>query len=178
MLQSLKNTEEQEKHWFAIRTKPHQEQIAQTNLDQQGLIAYLPLVQKIIKHARKKERVARPLFPGYLFVHLSESEQQWETISSTRGTVGPVRFGDSIPIVPDWVIDSFQSLENEQHLLDPKKILEKRLVPGSKVSLELNGHKEIQGIFHCFKGKDRAVILLDLLNRQVKTITHCSNILT
>lgn len=169
--------DENEKQWFAIKTKPNQELVAQANYEQQGFQVYLPLILKIRKHARKKELVARPLFPGYLFIHLSPDEQRWETISSTRGAVGPVRFGDAMPTpVPDWVIDSLRSLEDEKHLLQPKKILEKKLVPGSKVSVTLSGHKEIEGIFHCFQGKDRAVILLDLLNRQVKTVTSCSNI--
>ncbi len=168
--------EKERKQWFVIKSKPHQELTAKRNYGLQGIETYLPLIETTRSHARKKEIVAKPLFPGYLFVHLDSHEQKWETISSTKGAVGPVRFGNTIPVVSDWIIESLHCLENEQHVLQPKKILEKKLVPGSRVSVTLSGKNEIEGIFQCFHGKDRAVILLDLLNRQIKTVTNCSNI--
>jgi len=172
----LNKKHESEKQWFVIKAKPHKELLAKTNFEQQGFQVYLPLIEKIRRHARKTETIVKPFFPGYLFIHLSVAEQRWETISSTRGAVGPVRFGDSIPAVPDKVIDSFRSLEDEKNLLQPKKILEQKLVPGSKVSIILSGQNEIEGVFHCYHGKDRAVILLDFLDRQIKTVASCANI--
>jgi len=168
---------EKERQWFTIKTRPQQEFLARANYQQQKMEVYLPLVQKLVKHARKKKLVERPFFPGYLFIHLAPDERYWETISSTRGAVGPVHFGDDIPVVPDGVIEALWALEDEHHFLQPKKILEKKLVPGSKVSVTLANHQEVEGIFHCYEGKDRAVVLLDLLNRQVRTVTSCTNLL-
>jgi len=172
----LSDEHEIERQWFAIKARPHKELLARANFEQQGFHVYLPLIEKIRRHARKTETIAKPFFPGYLFIHLSEAEQRWETISSTRGAVGPVRFGDSIPAVPDQIIESFRSLEDKNHLLQPKKILEQKLFPGSKVSIIFSGYKAIEGVFHCYHGKDRAIILLDFLDRQVKTVASCSNI--
>jgi len=126
------------KQWFVIKTKPHKELFAKSNFERQNIDVYLPVVPKIIKHARKKQHVLKPFFPGYLFVHLSPDEQRWETISSTRGATDPVSFGASIPPVADWVIESLRTLEDERNILQPGKILEKKLVAGSKVSVILS----------------------------------------
>ena len=137
----------------------------------------LPVIEKTIKHARKRQKVSRPFFPGYLFIHLSPSDQSWAKVSSTKGVSSLVRFGNTVPQVPSWVIDSLKSLEDDRQVLQPRKILDKKLIPGAKVSVVLPEQKAVEGIFQCFQGKDRAVVLLDILSRQVKTVTPCSTIL-
>ena len=50
-----------------MRAKPHQEQVAVANYRNQGLAVYLPLMRTVRTHARRREEVLRPVFPGYLF---------------------------------------------------------------------------------------------------------------
>ena len=76
--------------WFAIRTKPRQEEIAKMHYMRQSFSVYSPKIQSIRRHARKTEQVMRPLFPGYIFLHLTDQEQDWTKIGSTIGAIGPV----------------------------------------------------------------------------------------
>ena len=44
-------------------------------------------------------------FPGYLFLNLTHEEKNWVKISSTSGSIGPVRFGDIYPTISDKFIE-------------------------------------------------------------------------
>ena len=157
------------KSWYAIRTKPRQEEIAKLNFEKQNFITYLPKVKTTIRHARKITNAARPLFPGYLFLQLSTPETYLTSLSSTYGAIGPVRFGDYIPPVPDWIIEEIKKREDEKGLVslfDPKRL---NLKKGDKVKVKLNHYDELEGIFYAQRGQDRAIILLNILKNQVKT---------
>jgi hypothetical protein len=79
------------KEWFAIRTKPQQEQIAKLHYERQGYVVYLPMMRVIVRHARRTEEKLKPFFPGYLFLRLALPERNWvAAISSIRGVLGPI----------------------------------------------------------------------------------------
>lgn len=155
--------------WYAIRTKPNKENVAAFNFQNQGYETYLPRISKIIRHARQASTVQRPLFPGYLFIHLSPAaECQWHSITSTYGTIGPVKFGDQYPVVPDQVIDRLHALENRKGFIDTTSF-EKTYKPGQKIRLIADELEGLEGIFYAQSGSDRSLILLDFLGRTVKT---------
>ncbi len=156
------------REWFAVRTKPHQEFVAQYNFQRQNFHSYLPKIVKTVKHARKIRKVTRPYFPGYLFLYLSPSEQDWNKISSTKGSLGPVKFGDHYPAVPDLVIEELVSRENENGHI-PLDIQAMGFHTGQKVLITTTEFDNIQGLFLEMKDEQRAIILLNMLQRQVKT---------
>ena len=61
-------------NWYAVQTQPNRENVAVANLERQGFDVWMPLCERIIRHARQARRVRRPLFPGYLFINLDISE--------------------------------------------------------------------------------------------------------
>ncbi|MCF6290567.1 MAG: transcriptional activator RfaH [Desulfobacterales bacterium] len=155
------------REWFAIRVKPHKEQIARTQFERQGFTVYLPKTLKTRRHARRVEQVERPFFPGYLFLHLAPEERRWPTIGGTIGAIGPVRFGDQYPPVPAWLIENLQAREDEQGYISTRELERSFLKPGSKVKIVYGELAGVEGIFREIRGQDRAVILLDMLRRQV-----------
>lgn len=71
--------------WYLLKAKYRAEVRAQDNLESQGFEAYCPLIQE------KSCRI--PLFPGYLFIRLSEKDiPSYHKIRSTRGILQIVRF--------------------------------------------------------------------------------------
>ena len=136
----------------------------------QGFIFYLPVVQGMRRHARKTDMVLRPLFPGYIFLHLSPEERDWTAIGSTIGAIGPVRFNDYFPSVPDWVITGIKARENDKGCIPLRSFGDKMLKAGSRVTVAM-GDKEIEGIFMNFRDEDRVVVLLDILQRQLPVVT-------
>ena len=55
-------------NWFAVYTKPRQEQVALENLERQGFRCFLPMA--VNPYQRRSQRMPRiePLFPRYLFL--------------------------------------------------------------------------------------------------------------
>ena len=162
--------QEIKRKWFAIRTKPRQEEIAKMHYMRQGFVVYSPKIQSIRRHARKTEQVMKPLFPGYIFLHLRDEEQDWTSIGSTIGSIGPVRFNDYYPPLPDWVIAGIQARENDNGCIPLKSLSDSMFKSGSRVTVVM-GDKEIDGIFLNFKDEDRVVVLLDILQRQLPVVT-------
>jgi len=154
--------------WFAIRTKPHEEQLARLNYQQQGYEVYLPLFRATVRHARRTKEVFKPFFPGYLFLYLAPEERDWIAIASTRGALGPVHFGDQYIPVPDWVIEGLQHQEESPGVLSPAKALAKQFPVGSVMAVELGDGVVTEGTIFSFDGGKNVIVLLDLLQRRVK----------
>ena len=166
---------EVKKKWFAVQTKPRQEELATMHFIRQGFAVYSPKVQKIRRHARRTEKVLRPLFPGYVFLHLSSEEENWIAISSTIGAIGPVHFNEYFPTVPDWAIEEIKARENDQGYIPLQPLGETKLKSGSQVIVSL-GDKEIDGAFLNFKDEDRVVVLLNILQRQLPVVAPLSKL--
>jgi len=107
--------------WAVVNTQPHRERMALENLVRQAFKAYCPLVRRRIRHARRAHDVLRPLFPSYLFVHLSPQTQRWRPIMSTFGVRMLVRFGEQLAFVPDDFIQELKSHEINGGIVYPAK---------------------------------------------------------
>ena len=85
--------------WFACQTHPQSERWAAANLRQAGYLTYLPLyttrVRDRVLHTLIHE-VERPLFTGYLFVQLAET-QPWTPIWHTPGVARMLGSGQRKP---------------------------------------------------------------------------------
>jgi len=155
------------RRWFAIRTKPRREFYARKNLIQQGYETYLPVVKRLISHARKKSIEPRPFFAGYLFIHVDPDQCNWPAVNSTYGVLCAVRFGDVYPPVPDGLIAELRRREDPSGLisLDPIKMVPYK--PGDKVFVR-RGEGLIDAIFQGMTAEDRALVLIELLKRQIR----------
>src|SRR3546814_54129 len=91
--------------WHAVQTKPVQEDKASMTLRRQGYGVYLPKYARLRRHARRVERVARPLFSGYLFVAVDAGRQGWRAINSTLGVARLVAAADAPVAVPEAVTE-------------------------------------------------------------------------
>ncbi len=172
-----KNTEkkpfqglDEDREWFAIQVLTLKEHVAKVNFENQGFEVFLPQVRAIRRHARRVESVKKAFFPGYLFLHLAPYERQWHTVSSTRGVIRPVRFGEYYPPVPDWVIEELHSIEDINGLIILDEIYSEKFKQGDKVKVSMITSLEQTGVFKGLHGNDRALILLDILQREVATI--------
>lgn len=160
------------RQWFTVQTHSMKEQIAKVNFVNQGFNVYFPQVKVIRRHARRVDLTRKAFFPGYLFIHLAPSECQWQSIASTRGSIRPVRFGEYYPPVPDWVIVELRSREDENGLI----ILDEteKFKTGDRVKVSLLANIEQTGVFQALHGNERALILLDILQEQAKTVVPLS----
>ncbi|AGI26629.1 transcription/translation regulatory transformer protein RfaH [Pseudomonas sp. MT3] len=139
--------------WYLIQTKPHQELRAEENLTRQGFACYRPVVGQGAR--------PQPLFPGYLFIHLDQQHDNWFPIRSTRGVARIVSFGPQpLPVADELVEDIRQRLRAM-----PERPAS-RFQQGQAVRLHCAGDCEVEAIFLCDDGAERALILLNLLQRE------------
>lgn len=156
------------RQWFAVRCKPRQEFVARHEFERQGFEVYLPQEMKLIRHARKMKKMPRPFFSGYLFLHLEPAECRWTAVRSTLGATEAVHFGSHYPPVQDAVIHALKGLEDGDGYIcrgmDPVSPFE----PGERVVIGDGQFSGIDGLFVCRSGEERAMVLLNMLQGQVK----------
>ena len=70
--------------WYLLYSKPRQEGVAVENLKRQGYETYLPLVRTRRRRQGQYVSLVEPMFPRYLFIHLSDQTDNWGPIRSTR----------------------------------------------------------------------------------------------
>lgn len=156
--------------WYVAKTHPSAENKALFHLKRQGFETYLPRYLRRISHARRISWQPRPLFPTYLFVTTSTTQQRWRAINSTVG-IAHVICDDRGPIpVPPGIVDDIRNSEDERGL-----ILTGRRVPfekGAEVQIMAGAFADHIGRFECTTDDERVVILLDLMGRQVRAQVH------
>ncbi len=153
------------KSWFLVYTKPRQEQTAEHQLSRQGYPVYLPMTQRSRKRGSRRVPVIEPLFPRYLFIHLDATRDDWGPIRSTVGVSALVRFGKEAASVPDALIDVLRARESASGLHD---WAETEFRPGQPVRVVEGVLLGYEGIFVAANGRQRVVVLLDILGRTVR----------
>jgi transcriptional antiterminator RfaH len=152
--------------WCAVYTQLHGETKALEHLSRQGYCAYLPRYRTLVKHARRRQVVLRPLFPRYLFAGIDYPSMRWRPILSTLGVADVVRAGDEPAPVPSEVVAAIREREragnfdrlNHQHSL--------RL--GEFVRVTTGAFEDMVGRLIELRDQDRVVVLLELLGRTVR----------
>lgn len=154
--------------WYAVQTKPNQEDKAAFNLRRQGYGVYLPKYRRMRRHARKTERVARPLFSGYLFVAIDAGRQGWRAINSTLGVARLVSAADAPIGVPTAVIDGLRARECEDGCvrLEPQLHLKR----GDTVRVDEGPFESFLGLYEGLTEGERALVLVDFLGRKVRAL--------
>jgi transcriptional antiterminator RfaH len=143
------------RNWYLIKTKPRQENVAIKNLENQKYVTYCPTVTINNKHV--------VLFPGYIFIHLDNKNENWSPIRSTKGVVNFVRFGLNFAKVPDTVIEFIKA--NQLISIEKLKNLNK-FKPGDKVQIIDGVFKNCIAIFKSSKPDERVILLMNLLGQQ------------
>ena len=149
--------------WFAVVTKPRQEQIAVENLQRQGYECYLPMAENPYQRRTADQRIVEPLFPRYLFICADAHHQTLAPVRSTRGVVSLVRFGVELAVVPESVIKALRSRMHEETGLiqiDPIPVEQ-----GDTVKVFDGPLAGVSGIVKEKKGENRALLLMELMGR-------------
>ena len=155
-------------HWYAIHSKPRQEERALDNLQRQGFEAWLPMltVEKVLRG--KLANVTEPMFSRYLFIRLDTKQTNWSPIRSTLGVSRLVSFGNRPAVVADELIQALQTV--------PQRAPERLFQPGQTIKIVSGPLKGIEGIFQQADGEHRAMVLIDLLNKQHRVTTQMQDL--
>ncbi|WP_372972642.1 transcription/translation regulatory transformer protein RfaH [Marinobacter sp.] len=145
--------------WYAIQHKPAQGDRALENLQNQDARCFYPKVTVERIRAGKRATRLEPLFPGYLFINIDESDPLWGKLRSTRGVLRVVGFGGKPVPVPDEVIE---------YIHDGLTAVEEQggLKKGEKVRIQEGPFRGVEGIFQAYEGEERAIVLISFMQKQ------------
>jgi transcriptional antiterminator RfaH len=163
-----------EKSWYLVYSKPRQETVARENLGRQGYETYLPLIRKASRRLGRRITAIAPMFPRYLFIRLDTQTDNWGPIRSTLGVVSIVRFGYLPAQVPDGLVGALRSREDAQGV-QPAPTAD-QIKPGSRVRVAQGSFIGYEGVFVAKTGKERVVVLLDIMGKTARTALDSDSI--
>jgi transcriptional antiterminator RfaH len=153
------------KNWYVIHALPNQEFRAKLNLKRQNYFVYLPQYLGTRKHARKVEKILKPLFPQYLFIQLDLLHENISSINSTFGVNKIVALGDDPSIIPNVVIKNLMDKEDNKGNLDC--IANFRFKIGENVKIEDGVLKGNNAVFMGINENQRVSVLLSMMGRKL-----------
>lgn len=146
-------------NWYVIQCKGGESFRAAENLGNQEYEVFHPVLEVARKRRGKLTTISEPMFPYYLFIRLDQIVSNWRPIRSTRGVLRLLTFGDTPIPVSDDLIETLRSQPHHKHGIHSY------FSPGDKVTITDGPFKNLQAIFKCTKGEERAIVLLNMLHR-------------
>lgn len=145
--------------WYALQLKPAQGDRALANLQNQDIACFFPKITVERIKAGKRSKKLEPLFPGYLFVNLEQTDPMWAKLRSTRGVLKIVSFANKPAAISNEVI---------QHIKDSLDSVAEQggIKPGQAVQLNEGPFEGINAIFQAYDGEERAIVLINFMQKQ------------
>ena len=145
--------------WYALQHKPAQGDRALAHLQNQDIACFYPKITVEKIKAGKRTKKLEPLFPGYLFVNLEQTDPIWSKLRSTRGVIRVVSFANKPAPISDGV---------SQHIKDSLDSVAEQggIKPGQAVQLNEGPFEGISAIFQAYDGEERAIVLISFMQKQ------------
>ena len=103
--------------WFVVQTKPGNEERVKTNLLNQEIESYLPMLKVLQYSGGKMVPRVRPLFPNYLFAKL-DVDIHYYKVKWTRG-VNKILGGRNGPIpISERVVETIRERAGRDNLIE------------------------------------------------------------
>lgn len=160
--------------WIVVNTQAQRERLAAEHIANQGFEVYCPFFKRRIKHARRVQDVLRPLFPGYIFVAVDPSREQWRPLMSTVGVRSVLRNGERPGILDERFIAALRSREVAGAISKPAEPYR----VGDQVRLTGGAFDGLVAEIVRLDDADRLTVLLGLLNGKVRVSVPPENVTT
>lgn len=96
--------------WYAIQTRSRHEKVVAQQLQNQGIVTFLPISSELREWSDRQKLVELPLFPGYAFVKLVYAPDERLRVLRTEGVVNFVGTAGQGISIPDKQIEHVQAL--------------------------------------------------------------------
>lgn len=150
--------------WYVATTAPNRESLAQARLEHLGFPAFLPLIAREVRHARRVEVVQRPMFPRYVFLRFDAAADPWRRAYGTRC----VRIFGATPErpspLPPGVVEGWQAEGLDKPIT--RDIAPDLIAAGATVSLTAGPFADHRGVCLWDDGQ-RVRVLLSLMGAEV-----------
>jgi transcription antitermination factor NusG len=149
--------------WYAVTTKSRQEKVAVSMLDYLEVPNFLPLLNEERRWTDRKQMVAMPLFPGYVFVRIATSCDFQLRVLKVPGVVDFVRArGGPLPI-PDKEIEDVRVVLSRGVGCSPYPFLQ----AGDHVRVVRGPLAGIEGTLIRSGSQSKLVISIEMIQRSI-----------
>jgi transcription antitermination factor NusG len=153
------------RNWYAIRSKPRQEDAVWKQIISQGFDVFYPRLR--VHPVNPRSRKIKPYFPGYLFVLADIEEAGQSVFQWMPHTVGLVSFGGEPAVVPDHLIQAIQRRVDEINAAGGELL--ESLKPGDVVWINEGPFHGYEAIFdERLPGSERVRVLIEFLGNRRK----------
>jgi transcriptional antiterminator RfaH len=149
--------------WYVIQTKPGNEHRVETNLSNQEIEVFLPLLETFQHSSGKMIQKIKPLFPNYLFAKI-DIDVHYYKVKWTRGVSKILGNGDGPISISGKVVETIKERTGKDNLVK----LEERLEEGTLVQFTAGPFKDLMGVFDKKMSDGKRVrVLLSLIGVDV-----------
>ena len=160
--------------WYAVQCLAHRESTATVHLRNQDFTVFLPRRRKTRRHARKLDVVLAPFFPGYLFVSLDLTRDQWRSVNGTCGVGHLVMQGDAPLPAPVGVVETIRDACDELGIL---KSQGDGLECGQSVRILTGAFADLMGQIDRLDDSGRVRVLLDIMGGRIPVVLPRENVM-
>ena len=150
-------------NWFAVHTRSNFEKAVSAELSAKGLDVFLPTFRQVRQWKDRKKAIDFPVFPGYLFVRMTDSNESRLDVLRTSGTVRILGASGKIEPVPDAEIESIHTLLNSNQPFFTHPFIRE----GAWVRVRFGPLKNLEGLLVRVKSDTRLVLSIELLSQSV-----------
>ena len=159
--------------WYAIHVRSRHEFQIFDRLKLKGIEAFLPTVEKLRNWKDRKKLVTFPLFPGYLFVRITNDARNMLEVLKIRGVVNMICTLPHAPApIPDEQIATLKKLIENREALDPYPYLSE----GQNVRITKGPLAGIEGILVEKLDKHLLVLSVDVLRQGVALTINAADV--
>jgi transcription antitermination factor NusG len=147
--------------WYALRVRSRHEDVVAVHLHARGYESFLPLYKSQRRWSDRVKEIDLPLFPGYVFCRFDPLNRL--PILTVPGIVHTVGVGRTPIAIDETEIAAIQAAVKSGLPRQPWPFLE----IGHRVRIERGPLCGVEGILLGFRGHQRLVLSVSLLQRSV-----------
>lgn len=157
-------------HWYAVYTSANHEKKVAAELGRRSVESFLPLYSSVRRWKDRSVQLQRPLFPGYVFIHLALSERL--RVLQVPGVAKLVGFGGLPVALPDEQLEALHTGLEGQLCVEPHPYL----TIGRRIRIVRGAFQGIEGILVRKKGVFRVVLSLELIMRSISVEVDAADV--
>ncbi len=163
-------TATEQRHWYAIYTRPRFEKKVERELTDALIDVFLPQITLTKVWSDRKKKVVQPLFPSYIFVHVTQAERF--SALHPQGAVRMVCFNGEPARIPDEQIEAVRRILDSGFIPSSTQILK----PGTPVEITAGPLVGLRGIVNEERGNSYFSIFVDGIRQAIAVHVEAHNL--
>ena len=151
--------------WYAVWTRSQCETKVEEGLRRRRFQVFLPRISVSSRRRDRRLVLARPLFPGYVFLHFAPSREAYIRVASAEGVVRIIgERWDALHAIPDEQVEAVRRLLSSS---DGARAMP-WIREGDRVRIVAGPLEGVEGLVQRWhRGRATFVVSVDLLQRSV-----------